>query len=201
MSSVESFISFLDVCIHTLLHSRAVYPVTLFERRAVYGCVVWQCRSPLVCHSLHKLFDELKPLLNSNSVESIIIPFHSAEGVLLERYVINVDFAAVVSDSVTSSDVEEQLAAAVRHLQALEGSPPILPKGATWTVQLQAHCARQEGAPAIPFWVRVDPGDNSFTGDANCGEPSSAISPVRGRVVLKTIRARNLSISLGRDLV
>ena len=193
---VESFLEFFEVVLHTLLHARGVYPPPLFERRTKYGCVVYQSSSPLLCDSIRALFDELRPLLTSNSVETLVVPLlHASTGALLERYTLEVDFATPTSEPVTERDIEDQLGAAVRHLQALEVHPPLPHGTTTWTVQIHAHCpavgVEGEAPPPLPFWARVGEGEPTHT----------ALGPTAApRRVLKTIRAHTMGLSLGVDI-
>lgn len=193
---VESFLEFFEVALHTLLHARGVYPSTLFERRTKYGCVVYQSSSPLLCDSIRALFDELRPLLATNSVETLVVPLlHATTGALLERYTLEVDFATPSSEAVTERDIEDQLGAAVRHLQALEVHAPLQHGTTTWTVQIHAHCpaagVEGEAPPPLPFWARVGEGEPTFTALGPTAPP---------RRVLKTIRAHTMALSLGMDV-
>ena len=37
---------FYEVCIHTLLYSRSIYPANVFEPRRYLGTLTWQSRHP-----------------------------------------------------------------------------------------------------------------------------------------------------------
>ena len=199
---VDPLLHFLEVCIHTLLCARGVYPRELFERRSQYGCTVWMCRAPEVCEGLRRCLADVRPHLLANAVEGLCIPLlDPATGAAHARYLFDVDLAHPQEDA-SALDVEQQLAAAVVALQALECAPPV-PAGTTWTVQLRLHLVEVEaagggraGKPAgSENWVRHDEPAGGAGGSGSSSSSSSSGRPVL-RKPLKTVRLNRLYLAV-----
>eukprot|EP01039_Chlorochromonas_danica_P011085 gene11085-12345_t len=73
MSRYELVERFLECAVHTLLHSREIYPSALFEQRRFLGVLVWQCVHPEVLAYLHRVFDNFRPLLRDGLMEKLVM--------------------------------------------------------------------------------------------------------------------------------
>jgi hypothetical protein len=138
-SVVDPLLFFFEVCIHALLFSRGLYPKGLFQRQSAYGCIVWMCVSPLVCDGIRHCLGDARPLFLANAVEALVVPLLCPNtGAVLMRYIFEVNFQSA-EDPVTSADIDTQLAAVLKALQALEYSTAPVSLGTTWTIQLRTH--------------------------------------------------------------
>ena len=213
---VDALLTYLEVCIHALLYARGVYPPELFQRASMYGCVVWMCRAPPVCEGLRRCLGDARPLLLANAVESLQVPLLAAgSGAALARYVFDVDLLCAAPAPASAVDIDGQLAAGLRALQALECAPRV-PAGTTWTVQLRAHLVGVEEAAAAQGraaaaaaaeeskWHRVDEAADAGGGGGGVsggGSSSSSEAPtaLRRRRPLKTVRFARLYIAVAEE--
>lgn len=154
---------FLEVCIHGALYYREIYPRTLFEQRQLgklFGCqaseegghvwlsslLVWQCRHPDVTAYVKRVLTNIKPLIQANAVERVILAVKSKRGESLDHFSIKCGLedgegAASVGRSVGAEDSEfrslqEEMVSAILRLSALESNPnlPRPPADCTWTL-------------------------------------------------------------------
>ena len=220
---VDALLTYLEVCIHALLYARGVYPAELFQRTSMYGCVAWMCRAPPVCEGLRRCLGDARALLLANAVESLQVPLLAAgSGAELARYVFDLDLLCAAPAPASAVDIDGQLAAGLRALQALECTPPA-PPGTTWTVPLRAHLAGVEepaqgraaaaaaaaAAAEEPKWHRVDEaadaggsGGGGGSGGSSSSSSSSSSEPhtvLRRRKPLKTVRFAKLYIALAEE--
>ena len=71
---VEVFLYFFEVCAHSLLHARGVYPPSFFEPRGVYACLsAPMLRHPDLCDGIGAMLASIRPLLLRNVVEAVAL--------------------------------------------------------------------------------------------------------------------------------
>ncbi|OJD38632.1 dna-binding protein [Diplodia corticola] len=106
-SLVAAFTSFLTVCIHTILHQRALYPPSSFLTARAYNYSVRQSRHPAVCAWVADAVAATEAELLRNAVARVALVVYSATGSSgggggggvrpLERYVWDVSRFPVVA--------------------------------------------------------------------------------------------------------
>lgn len=83
---VESLVELVDAMIHCILYHRSIYPKESFERRQLYGTVVYMNRHPQVVEYIEECMEQFKRLLLEDRVMELGIPIMYNNGTLREMY-------------------------------------------------------------------------------------------------------------------
>jgi len=83
---VESLVELVDAMIHCILYHRSIYPKESFERRQLYGTVVYMNRHPQVVGYIDECMNQFRQLLLEERVIELCIPIMYNNGTLRERY-------------------------------------------------------------------------------------------------------------------
>ncbi|KXJ95129.1 DNA-binding protein [Microdochium bolleyi] len=163
---LDSFISFMTVCIHNILFYRGIYPPASFLTARAYNLPVHQSRHPKVCDWVRDALDAVKAQLVLGAVERLAVVIYDADTCVMERWMFDLagfpawtgvkDFsrasrgkeAAAVEpeDSrLNWTDVDEQLRAAVRRLAYAAEKLGPLPENCTFTIAVELR--EQSDAP------------------------------------------------------
>ncbi|PQE03688.1 hypothetical protein CJF30_00006370 [Rutstroemia sp. NJR-2017a BBW] len=130
-------LNFLTLSIHTILHSRSLYPRSTFLLTRAYNFPIPQSRHPSVCAYISSCINAITPYLQKGSISDISLVVFSPSNECLERYVFDVSRFPVVpkeelftefegaSGELRTVDVEEEL-------RAVE-----LPEECTWSVVME----------------------------------------------------------------
>jgi len=74
MSSLAQEVSaFIEVCVHTILSTRSVYPAALFESRRAFGLPVSSCRHPSLNQYVHALAQSVQAWLVAGEMQRVVI--------------------------------------------------------------------------------------------------------------------------------
>lgn len=138
---------FLEVAIHTILHSRAVYPQSAFEQRKCFGVPVFMCRHPEVAAGIASLVASIRPQIAVGAVEALAVVLLDAGGLPVEHYKIDIVKQPGNTGPATYTDVDTQLAAALTRMATVHGGTPH--KHGGWTVLVRQHDVLA-GHAAIP---------------------------------------------------
>ena len=98
LSLQQTLTSFLTVAIHTILYHRALYPPTTFLRTRAYNFPVYQSRHPAVCEWINSAVSSVGLLLQKGTVKRIVIPVFDEMGVVMERFLFDVERFPVVGE-------------------------------------------------------------------------------------------------------
>lgn len=74
---LQSFTSFLTVCIHTVLYYRNIYPKQTFLSAKAFNLPVHQSRHPKVCSWVNDAVDAVMAQISKGSVERVAVVIHS----------------------------------------------------------------------------------------------------------------------------
>ncbi len=61
---LELRLEFLECAVHTILHTRHIYPEVLFEQRKFLGVSCWQARHPDIASYIHRVVQNSKEVFN-----------------------------------------------------------------------------------------------------------------------------------------
>ncbi|KAK0120513.1 hypothetical protein ONS96_010722 [Cadophora gregata f. sp. sojae] len=98
LSLQQTFTSFLTVALHTILYTRELYPPSTFITTRAYNFPVHQSRHPSVCEWINSAVAAVGVLLQKGTVKRIVIPVFSEEGVVMERFMFDVERFPVVGE-------------------------------------------------------------------------------------------------------
>ncbi|PQE10151.1 hypothetical protein CJF32_00000679 [Rutstroemia sp. NJR-2017a WRK4] len=142
-------LNFLTLSIHTILHSRSLYPRSTFLLTRAYNFPIPQSRHPSVCAYISSCISAITPYLQKGSISDISLVVFSPSNECLERYVFDVSRFPVVpkeelftefegtSGELRTVDVEEELRAVLRRLSYSAGKLEELPEECTWSVVME----------------------------------------------------------------
>lgn len=125
------------MAIHTILHSRSVYPQSAFEQRKCYGVPVFMCRHPEVAAGISTLMASLRAPIAAGSIEAVAVALLDASGSPAEHYKIDIVQPHGQAGAATYSDVDTQLASALARIATSQGGQPH--KEGSWTVFVKHH--------------------------------------------------------------
>lgn len=82
--------------IHNILHTRKLYPETIFELRRKYGIPVYQCIYPDLKEYISECLKAIKFYITKRQLQKIFVCFHVEEEIV-EKYIFDVfDFSNIV---------------------------------------------------------------------------------------------------------
>ncbi|KAH8589091.1 DNA-binding protein, partial [Bisporella sp. PMI_857] len=149
-SLLRTFVDFLVVAIHTILHDRALYPHTTFIRTRIYNHEVWQNRHPHVCKWILHASSAVQKQLYTSNVSRIDLIIFQEDGYLVERWWFDVANFPVIpwGEALTNLvdigghdlnlvDIEEQLRGTLTKLQAHGKKLEPLPENCTYTLAMK----------------------------------------------------------------
>jgi len=144
---LKSFAEFLTVALHTVLHSRNIYPAELFIRARKYNTCVQQCRHPTLCQWIRDAVQCCSEELGKGTVSRISIVILSSTDIPFERFVFDVSgfpelpqnqFDIPIENAKMSPfDLEEQYRAAIVRLGVCEATLGTLPDDCTFTITIE----------------------------------------------------------------
>lgn len=142
-ATADILLSFLEIAIHAILHTRHVYPDAVFERRKAYGIVTFMSRHPQINTYIHTMLTNVRPLLLRNSIEAIVLLLSDEETAEpREQYIFSTSMLTQNEQQpATLSDVESICASTILRIFMLEGSLPSLPTSSptTFTLFIRSH--------------------------------------------------------------
>ncbi|PVH68790.1 DNA-binding protein [Cadophora sp. DSE1049] len=98
LSLQQTLISFLTIAIHTILYTRALYPPRTFLTTRAYNFPVHQSRHPAVCEWINSAVASVGVLLQKGTVKRIVVPVFDEKGVVMERFIFDVERFPVVEE-------------------------------------------------------------------------------------------------------
>ncbi|XP_029579051.1 mitotic spindle assembly checkpoint protein MAD2B isoform X3 [Salmo trutta] len=127
---------FLEVAIHLILYVREVYPSGIFQKRKKYNVPVQMSCHPELNQYIHDTLHCVKPLIEKNDAEKVVVVIMDKEHHPVERFVFEISQPPLLSISSDTllSHVEQLLRAVILKISVcdavLENNPP----GCTFTV-------------------------------------------------------------------
>ncbi|KAJ1448878.1 DNA-binding protein [Pelagophyceae sp. CCMP2097] len=83
---------FFEVCIHTILCSREVYPEAIFSEQRAFGVPVRMSRHPDLNKYIIDVLDEVRDLIRSDKAQQLVVSINDAAGTTVrERFVFNIE--------------------------------------------------------------------------------------------------------------
>ncbi|SCV71001.1 BQ2448_3763 [Microbotryum intermedium] len=135
--------AFLEVAIHTLLHTRNVYPSNIFKQHHKYNIPVWQSRSPMVNEYVSKMCRCIGEELDKRTLRKIVLVIKEdgpAE-TPFERFVFDVEWLIhddmlgidgrdfiPAAGGITRKEMDETLRGFIVRVEAAKNYLPKLPK-------------------------------------------------------------------------
>lgn len=87
---------FFEVIIHNILHTRRLYPETVFELRKKYGIPVFQCIYPELKDYISECLKAIEFYITKRQLYKIFMCFHVGQDVI-EKYTLDIiDFSNLV---------------------------------------------------------------------------------------------------------
>uniref|UniRef100_A0A8C6XKN8 Mitotic spindle assembly checkpoint protein MAD2B n=1 Tax=Naja naja TaxID=35670 RepID=A0A8C6XKN8_NAJNA len=121
---------FLEVAIHLILYVREVYPTGIFQKRKKYNVPVQMSCHPELNRYIQDTLHCIKPLLEKNDVEKVVLVILDKEHHPVERFVFEImqpPLLAISSDSLLNH-VEQLLRAFILKISVcdavLDNNPP-----------------------------------------------------------------------------
>ncbi|OLL25940.1 DNA polymerase zeta processivity subunit, partial [Neolecta irregularis DAH-3] len=137
----------VTVALHTILHSRNIYPAELFIRARKYNSHVQQCRHPTLCQWIRDAVQCCTEELEKGTVSRISIVILSTADIPFERFIFDVSgfpdlpqnqFDIPIENAKMSPfDLEEQYRAAIVRLGVCEATLGTLPEDCTFTITIE----------------------------------------------------------------
>ncbi|KAG9481899.1 hypothetical protein GDO78_010891, partial [Eleutherodactylus coqui] len=121
---------FLEVAVHLILYVREVYPIGIFQKRKKYNVPVQMSCHPELNRYIQDTLHCVKPLIEKNDVEKVVVVILDKEHHPVERFVFEIaqpPLLSISSDSLLSH-VEQLLRAFILKISVcdavLENNPP-----------------------------------------------------------------------------
>lgn len=129
--------TFLEAAVHTVLHTREIYQMHLFEQRRYLGITVWQCRHPEVVSYIKRVFANMRPLLVQGLVDRLVIVTllgnKAYDHLTLKCHLLLAATAAAASNSKPSAQqmslLQEEFRSVLLRLSMTDASLGKLPEG------------------------------------------------------------------------
>ncbi|KAF6109979.1 mitotic arrest deficient 2 like 2 [Phyllostomus discolor] len=127
---------FLEVAVHLILYVREVYPVGIFQKRKKYNVPVQMSCHPELNQYIQDTLHCVKPLLEKNDVEKVVVVILDKEHRPVEKFVFEITQPPLLSISSDSllSHVEQLLRAFILKISVCDAVLDHNPPGCTFTV-------------------------------------------------------------------
>ncbi|KAH1175876.1 hypothetical protein KIL84_022401 [Mauremys mutica] len=127
---------FLEVAVHLILYVREVYPIGIFQKRKKYNVPVQMSCHPELNQYIQDTLHCVKPLLEKNDVEKVVVVILDKEHHPVERFVFEITQPPLLSISSDSllSHVEQLLRAFILKISVCDAVLDNNPPGCTFTV-------------------------------------------------------------------
>ncbi|RLV95553.1 hypothetical protein DV515_00012836 [Chloebia gouldiae] len=127
---------FLEVAVHLILYVREVYPIGIFQKRKKYNVPVQMSCHPELNQYIQDTLHCVKPLLEKNDVEKVVVVILDKEHHPVERFVFEITQPPLLSISSESllSHVEQLLRAFILKISVCDAVLDNNPPGCTFTV-------------------------------------------------------------------
>ncbi|XP_035594479.1 mitotic spindle assembly checkpoint protein MAD2B isoform X2 [Oncorhynchus keta] len=154
---------FLEVAIHLILYVREVYPSGIFQKRKKYNVPVQMSCHPELNQYIHDTLHCVKPLIEKNDAEKVVVVIMDKEHHPVERFVFEISQPPLLSISSDTllSHVEQLLRAVILKISVcdavLENNPP----GCTFTVLVHTREAATRNMEKVQVikdfpWIVAD---------------------------------------------
>uniref|UniRef100_A0A452GKI7 Mitotic spindle assembly checkpoint protein MAD2B n=1 Tax=Gopherus agassizii TaxID=38772 RepID=A0A452GKI7_9SAUR len=160
---------FLEVAVHLILYVREVYPIGIFQKRKKYNVPVQMSCHPELNQYIQDTLHCVKPLLEKNDVEKVVVVILDKEHHPVERFVFEITQPPLLSISSDSllSHVEQLLRAFILKISVcdavLDNNPPGRIESLLFS-RLHLHCPGSYTGGCHTKHGE-DPGDKGFPMD------------------------------------
>ncbi|KAM4016243.1 mitotic spindle assembly checkpoint protein MAD2B [Anomaloglossus baeobatrachus] len=127
---------FLEVAVHLILYVREVYPIGIFQKRKKYNVPVQMSCHPELNRYIQDTLHCVKPLIEKNDVEKVVVVILDKEHHPVERFVFEIaqpPLLSISSDSLLSH-VEQLLRAFILKISVCDAVLDNNPPGCTFTL-------------------------------------------------------------------
>ncbi|XP_070812162.1 mitotic spindle assembly checkpoint protein MAD2B [Pituophis catenifer annectens] len=157
---------FLEVAIHLILYVREVYPTGIFQKRKKYNVPVQMSCHPELNQYIQDTLHCIKPLLEKNDVEKVVVVILDKEHHSVERFVFEImqpPLLAISSDSLLTH-VEQLLRAFILKISVCDAVLDNNPPGCTFTILVHTREAATRNMEKIQVikdfpWILADEQD------------------------------------------
>ncbi|XP_066597880.1 mitotic spindle assembly checkpoint protein MAD2B [Prorops nasuta] len=161
----DILLEFLEVAFNQILFFRNLYPKEIFQKKIVYGLVVFICQHPELKEYFLSVLTAIKELItfDEKSIKKVNIVFYNQEKQPIEKFVI--DLVSLQKD-VTEQDpyyikTEESLRTLCLKFSGCDSYLKPLPEGSTFSIEIvtyeTAHVALSENPVCDDFpWIVDD---------------------------------------------
>nr|XP_009669731.1 PREDICTED: mitotic spindle assembly checkpoint protein MAD2B isoform X1 [Struthio camelus australis] len=157
---------FLEVAVHLILYVREVYPIGIFQKRKKYNVPVQMSCHPELNQYIQDTLHCVKPLLEKNDVEKVVVVILDKEHHPVERFVFEITQPPLLSISSESllSHVEQLLRAFILKISVCDAVLDNNPPGCTFTVLVHTREAATRNMEKIQVikdfpWILADEQD------------------------------------------
>ncbi|CAM2104448.1 unnamed protein product [Caretta caretta] len=157
---------FLEVAVHLILYVREVYPIGIFQKRKKYNVPVQMSCHPELNQYIQDTLHCVKPLLEKNDVEKVVVVILDKEHHPVERFVFEITQPPLLSISSDSllSHVEQLLRAFILKISVCDAVLDNNPPGCTFTVLVHTREAATRNMEKIQVikdfpWILADEQD------------------------------------------
>ncbi|XP_051844509.1 mitotic spindle assembly checkpoint protein MAD2B isoform X1 [Antechinus flavipes] len=157
---------FLEVAVHLILYVREVYPIGIFQKRKKYNVPVQMSCHPELNQYIQDTLHCVKPLLEKNDVEKVVVVILDKEHHPVERFVFEITQPPLLSISSDSllSHVEQLLRAFILKISVCDAVLDHNPPGCTFTVLVHTREAATRNMEKIQVikdfpWILADEQD------------------------------------------
>ncbi|KAJ6656781.1 hypothetical protein lerEdw1_003112 [Lerista edwardsae] len=157
---------FLEVAVHLILYVREVYPTGIFQKRKKYNVPVQMSCHPELNQYIQDTLHCIKPLLEKNDVEKVVVVILDKEHHPVERFVFEImqpPLLSISSDSLLNH-VEQLLRAFILKISVCDAVLDNNPPGCTFTVLVHTREAATRNMEKIQVikdfpWILADEQD------------------------------------------
>ena len=152
------FMEALEVCVHTILRLRKVYPEEAFCRHRAFGVPVYMSRHPELNAYIFEVLQSARKLVEAKGVERVSVCVLDGSDRVAENYSFELDASAECDDRDEVDSVEDTaylMRALLMRLQVMEDQLPPPPTDSSFTVLLRS---RDDGPAVRDFLSNPDNG-------------------------------------------
>ncbi|KAJ8612347.1 hypothetical protein CTAYLR_008365 [Chrysophaeum taylorii] len=181
MEAPALFTEFLEVCIHTILRLRGVYPDAIFAKHRAFGVAVHMSRHPDLNRYIQETLRAARNLIEARAVGKVVLCLLDGADEVVERYVFDVRDAPATSeldDLGNVAYVEHLMRSILIKLHLVDRQLPPPPKdGGTFTLLLYSR----DDAQMRSFVATPDDGWVDVSAEPRLAQPdpSPLIVPVK----------------------
>ena len=112
---VDTTLDFVECCVHTVLHTRGIYPPQAFEERRLFGTAVWKARHDKINEYVRQVvFVNARPLVEQGLVDKFVLVTSTRGGLPIDHVTIRINHLKLAFGRLDAADADDTAAVSER---------------------------------------------------------------------------------------